>query len=262
MDKAIQIVQNYEYCRLSSMAPSNHNVDVVSRRPGKGARLKAPPRTNNANMGSRPLQANNSTAVLLNCGTSHEKKKCPAYGKLCHKCHKKNHFQKCCRSTTFVHEINNDNASASATNVYTGQCENSFDQEYFIDTVSALSSVSLSPDLAFSQLLIGPNQNHLQFAIDTFSAVNALPCPWLVDLGLIKLPYSVETSPRRASSDLDKQSVMNEYAELFAGIDFLPEECKLYIQENAVPVINPPRRNPEALKTKLKEELTYRTNDI
>ena len=48
MDKAIQIVQNYEYCQkqLSSIAPSSHNVDVVSRRPGKGACPKAPSRPN------------------------------------------------------------------------------------------------------------------------------------------------------------------------------------------------------------------------
>ena len=65
--------------------------------------------------------------------------------------------------------------TTSATNVYTGQCKNSFNQEYFIDTVSALSSVSLSPDHAFAQLLIGPNQNHVQFKTDTGSAVNILP---------------------------------------------------------------------------------------
>ena len=41
---------------------------------------------------------------------------------------------------------------------------------------------------------------------------------------------------------------MNEYAELFAGIGVLHGECKLYIKENAVPVVNPPRRIPEALK--------------
>ena len=33
-----------------------------------------------------------------NCGSSHQPKKCPAYGKECYKCHKKNHFSKLCRS--------------------------------------------------------------------------------------------------------------------------------------------------------------------
>ena len=91
MDKAIQIVQNYEYCQkqLSSMAPSSHNVDVVSRRPGKGARPKAPSRLNNA----KGFQTIASKQQCGNCGTSHEKRKYPAYGKLCHKCHKKITFR-------------------------------------------------------------------------------------------------------------------------------------------------------------------------
>ena len=33
-----------------------------------------------------------------NCGTSHEPRKCPAYGKQCSKCKKFNHFQELCRS--------------------------------------------------------------------------------------------------------------------------------------------------------------------
>ena len=82
-----------------------------------------------------------------------------------------------------------------------------------------------------------------------------------VDLGLIKLTYTVKTSPQRASSDLDKQSVINEYTELFAGIGVLPGECKLYIMESAVSVVNSPRSIPEALKTLLMEELSRMQRD-
>ena len=84
-----------------------------------------------------------------------------------------------------------------------------------------------------------------------------------VDIGLIMLTYAVETFSQRASSDLDKQSVMNEYAELFAGIGVLPGECKLYIKENGVLVVrvNPLCRIPEALKTKFKEELSRMQRD-
>ena len=171
MEKAMQIVQNYEYCQkqLSSMAPSSHDVDVVSRRPGKGARPKAPPRTT-LSMVSRPSQANNNveTAVLPMRKGNVLLTENSATNVI------KNHFQKCCCSTSFVYKINNDDASDSAKYV-TGQCENSFDQEYFIDTVNALSSVSLSPDRAFAPLLIGPNQNPMQFKIDTGSAINILP---------------------------------------------------------------------------------------
>ena len=54
---------------------------------------------------------------------------------------------------------------------------------------------------------------------------------------------------------------MNDYAKMFAGIGVLPGECKLYIKENAVPVVNAPRRIPETLKTKLKEELSRMQRD-
>ena len=82
-----------------------------------------------------------------------------------------------------------------------------------------------------------------------------------VDLGLIKLTYTVKTSSQRASSDLDKQSVINEYTELFAGIGVLPGEFKLYIMESAVSVVNSPRSIPEALKTLLMDELSRMQRD-
>ena len=56
----------------------------------------------------RPFQVRNKNFVrnraklkmvaCRNCGRNHEVRKCPAYDKECHKCHKKNHFAKMCRS--------------------------------------------------------------------------------------------------------------------------------------------------------------------
>ena len=40
------------------------------------------------------------------CGGTHEKLKCPAYGKTCTKCSKKNHFAKVCRSRSGSHWTN------------------------------------------------------------------------------------------------------------------------------------------------------------
>ncbi|MEW8546431.1 MAG: RNase H-like domain-containing protein, partial [Candidatus Thiodiazotropha sp.] len=54
---------------------------------------------------------------------------------------------------------------------------------------------------------------------------------------------------------------MNEFSELFTGIGVIPGECKLYLKDNAVPVVNPPRRIPEALKGKLKIELDRMERD-
>ena len=40
------------------------------------------------------------------CENSHHRGKCPAYGKVCHNCNRKNHFKKCCpRNRKPLHEI-------------------------------------------------------------------------------------------------------------------------------------------------------------
>ena len=43
------------------------------------------------------------------CGSSHERGKCPAYGKECHICKKMNHFASKCRYVrSTVHSLEND----------------------------------------------------------------------------------------------------------------------------------------------------------
>ena len=62
------------------------------------------------------------------CDSSHPRGKCPAYGKVCHVCNKRNHFKVCCPCIAKkVHEIEKD------------ESEEEFDQsdyEFFIETVS------------------------------------------------------------------------------------------------------------------------------
>ena len=89
---------------------------------------------------------------------------------------KRNHLQRLCRSKSSVnnsvHEINNDGDS----NVYNGrESASSSEKEFFIDTVSANSSIHISPDRAFVQLHICPQKTPVNFKIDTGSSVNILP---------------------------------------------------------------------------------------
>lgn len=51
---------------------------------------------------------------------------------------------------------------------------------------------------------------------------------------------------------MSKQSVLHEFEDLFRGIGVLPGTCQLHLRSDAIPVMNPPRRIPEALKSKLK----------
>ena len=81
-----------------------------------------------------------------------------------------------------------------------------------------------------------------------------------VDSGLVQLTYAVESSFNCAPPCIDKQLTEKEYGDLFKGIGVLPGEVKLYIKDDAVPVVNPPRRVPEALNSKLKAELDTMEN--
>lgn len=139
---------------------SGTNVDVVSRHTTGGARSKTAQQNSTNNTG--PRRRTKPPVSCGNCGTYHKKYKCPAYGKSCHKCGRRNNFQKPCRSSSSVHEINND--TNSNAHVYSG-CQSANESEYFIDTVSAFSSVSLSPDRAFVQLQIGPQKSLIDFRL-------------------------------------------------------------------------------------------------
>ena len=69
-----------------------------------------------------------------------------------------------------------------------------------------------------------------------------------IKLGLIQMTYAVDIG-------YDKQTVMEQYADLFKGTGVLPGTTKLHLKPDATPVVNPPRRVPEALKGRLKVEL-------
>lgn len=81
-----------------------------------------------------------------------------------------------------------------------------------------------------------------------------------LDLNLVKLTYSVENT-NGESRFLTKESVMAEYSTLFGGVGEIPGSAKLHLKENATPVVNPPRKVPEALKPRLKAELDRMVSD-
>ena len=80
-----------------------------------------------------------------------------------------------------------------------------------------------------------------------------------LDLGLLKLTYSVESSP--SCTLMSKESMQRDFADLFAEIGVLPGTSKLYLKENSVPIVNPPRRVTQALKSKVKDELDRMEKD-
>ena len=67
---------------------------------------------------------------------------------------------------------------------------------------------------------------------------------------------TVNTEVQRGSQGpLSMEEVLKEYPDVFQGAGKLKGQYKLKIEENAKPVVHPPRRVPVALKGKLKREL-------
>ena len=125
-----------------------------------------------------------------------------------------------------VHEMNHDGAS----NVY--------NQTHNIKHPLGAPSHKLTSYTGNMLPVIGMIKQTMFYVVEG----NAPPLISLqssVDLGLVQLTYAVESSFNCALPCIDKQLTEKEYGDLFKGIGVLPGEVKLYIKDDAVPVVNP-----------------------
>ena len=89
----------------------------------------------------QPQKQANSRSKCGKCGNHHSKGQCPAYGKKCLKCHKRNHFAAVCKSQKSVHLMHNDDSDQSDTE----------GPDHFIGGVNS----NQSSNEAFVKLLLG-----------------------------------------------------------------------------------------------------------
>lgn len=100
-----------------------------------------------------------------NCGNEypHKNAKCPAEGKLCNYCHKKNHFESVCRSkkrqtkSKTVHNVDNNSSSSDDE---TGS---------YLFGLSNLNSMTSRP-----KIKIKVNDNPINILVDTGSSINVI----------------------------------------------------------------------------------------
>ena len=90
------------------------------------------------------------------CGKSppHSRQACPANGVTCHKCFKKGHYKRCCKTRAAIREINDDS-----------------EEEAFLGTVSANAIASKTPWIVKVQL----NGDEMEFKVDTGADVTVIP---------------------------------------------------------------------------------------
>ena len=61
----------------------------------------------------------------------HEKRKCPAYGKLCHKCSKPHHYAKFCKSNLkkYVHKLDEYSSDSNSDNIFVGSINGKYEKK-------------------------------------------------------------------------------------------------------------------------------------
>ena len=95
-----------------------------------------------------------------NCGTRHGVRECPAYGKTCNYCQRRNHFQSVCRSRKKVHGLGVEQ-----------QEEQDPDSTLFVGAVT--TEVQIQNEECYVML---PVKGHItKLKIDTGSQVNIMP---------------------------------------------------------------------------------------
>lgn len=130
--------------------------------------------TNNNNQNSRFTDNTNKNNDNKNsnkckfCNLSHKPKNCPAYGKICNSCHKRNHFSSVCKSKN-VQPINAIDFSDNNSDFYVNSIKKYYDKnDRFVYSTSSDTISSWKENIQIK------NKNVL-FKIDTGSDVNIMP---------------------------------------------------------------------------------------
>ncbi|GBN11898.1 Transposon Ty3-I Gag-Pol polyprotein [Araneus ventricosus] len=245
------------------------------------------------------------------CGRKHKPRECPAYGKVCTKCNKKNHFAvKCFQNSKNIHEMkvpeneleiyidsvtekvqeNELNSDSMNKNVeivsetwYKSVTLNINDKYFEVDLkldtgakvnilpLYVLNIVKVKPKLSETNLsltaygnfklkpegtiIINCSTSKLKNIPLQFYVVNVKSKPILGLKGCLELKL-IERIDAIECSKISKNELIKQYKDVFTGTGEFPDEpYHITLKVNAIPVIHPPRRVPQALQTKLKETL-------
>ncbi|CAC5394816.1 unnamed protein product [Mytilus coruscus] len=169
----------------------------------------------------------NSSFSCGKCGTTHERRNCPAYGKKCHKCKKPNHYQKFCKSkfSKSVHGLDEYSSCKSDGKI----------TSYSGDKLKVGGKCSLHlKDKNCEFFVTDTNQSPLL----GFKASH--------ELGLIHVIMTIQT---------DVDDPVKSFPKVFTGLGCVEKPYHIKIDSSVNPVTNPPRKIPAALREKLKGTL-------
>ncbi|XP_049274113.1 uncharacterized protein LOC119403059 [Rhipicephalus sanguineus] len=275
--KDLTLVTAVEYCKAEELAESQNKawaeenkIEPVSRTPLKKGRKKC-----------------------RYCNLSHAPRKCPAYGKICNNCMKPNHFAACCTSNRaavddVVDGVESD-GDFDVLEIRTTESKRGHESRDWVVTtniegkqvqlkVDTGAQANLMPRSLFNRLgtkqqpyptrsilrhygggeiphcgkvrlAVQLDKRHVLlefFIVKKKQAILGLEAS--EQLGLVNRVNAVDNSDGYAS-------LKQTYPRLFTGIGRTRREYKMVLREDAVPVVQPTRRVPYALRKPLKKEL-------
>lgn len=293
MDKAVQYARAAEASnqQMVTLQGSREVVNFMKKSNGKGSFKKQHDPRNTQDKSESKTGIFNCTY----CGNKHVKGKCPAFGKMCKICKRKNHFANVCKFKN-VQEVK----------------LNTFDSNSSLYLDSILSNHNC--DTWYENIQIG-NEN-IKFKLDTGASINVLPFKYVEKIGMktyvqncsdklvayngtkipiigvinlncnvkqhmTKLNFYVTSDinnipilglqscvdlkliKRIFNIELNENILKTKYEELFRGIGCIKDNFTIELKNNVIPVAKPARRIPLTLREPLKLTLDRMcTNDI
>ena len=154
LEKALDVVRSAEATEMQMKElDSDSSVHGIGREKDKSTDKKTP-----SDEEKRPPSKKFN---CRNCGTRHGARECPAYGKTCNYCQRRNHFQSVCRSRKNVHGLGVE------------QQEEDHDLDSTLSVGAVTTEVQIQNEECYVMLL---GKGHItKLKIDTGSQVNIMP---------------------------------------------------------------------------------------
>ena len=180
LQKAVELGHSSEQTKLHTkeLQLNQSKIDKINRQrdtPRSGVARRTDNRTNSDHNQPNDREIKPKINHCKFCAGSHPWGKCPAYGKQCNRCKRKNHYAKCCPKS--VDTMYNDNVEE----------ESSPEDGFEFDTILAANDTpeadldtsvnAIDDEQESSQWMINLLTNHknINYKIDTGAQVNVLP---------------------------------------------------------------------------------------
>ncbi|XP_075560009.1 uncharacterized protein LOC142591584 [Dermacentor variabilis] len=222
-----------------------------------------------------------------NCGGKHSPRRCPAFGKTCRRCQRKNHFARCCKATAVVGELQSGQddfeiLDVSAKNV---SSKHDWTVEVQIKNVAVQlkvdtgSQANLLPYGLYAKMNpqppLYPSSAILRsYGGDVIKHIGVMRAEVSLNGCIAMLSFFVARKGRQAILGLEaserlglisrvnsvsqnsSEEVVASFRHLFTGTGCVKRVYHMVLRKDATPVVQRPRRVPLALEEPLREELS------